>query len=541
MCAGRIYYALDLGREERARDNIAIVRLEQLYPFPEAELTEILKRYPRASEFCWVQEEPANQGARDFVELRIERLLPGRRRLAYVGRGEAASPATGSHKIHQTEENDIVEAAPAAASPGAGQAVSLEVSIPPLGESVSEGTIARWLKRDGDTVKADEPLFELETDKATMEIPAPAAGRLEIVEREGATVRVGTVVARIAEAERGRARAARRRRLERPRRRRVRRPTAGWRRRLRRPAATTRGGATRRAAGGAAYRGRSRAHPEPGGTAHRAGRRAQLEPGGATAGHGEEPRSRRHCRHRQGWPPHKEDVLRHITERAPAAAPATGIAPPAASAPRAAERERAAGGPAVERVERVPMSRLRRRIAERLVEAQRTAAILTTFNEVDCSALMDVRRRHRERFKSTHGVDLGFMSLFARAVVLALADVPVVNARIDGDDIVYNHHVHLGIAVEHGAGPRRARHPPCRRDAPRRARARRERAGDPGARCAPGARRSRRRHLQHHQWRGVRLAALHAHPEPAPVAASSACTRSRSGPWRWTVRSWFVP
>jgi 2-oxoglutarate dehydrogenase E1 component len=111
MCSGRIYYALDLGREERARNNIAIVRLEQLYPFPEAELTEILKRYPRAGEFCWVQEEPANQGARDFVELRIERLLPGRRRLAYVGRGEAASPATGSHKIHQTEENDIVEAA----------------------------------------------------------------------------------------------------------------------------------------------------------------------------------------------------------------------------------------------------------------------------------------------------------------------------------------------------------------------------------------------------------------------------------------------
>jgi 2-oxoglutarate dehydrogenase E1 component len=111
MCSGRIYYALDVGREERARDNIAIVRLEQLYPFPETELTEILKRYPHASEFCWVQEEPANQGARDFLELRIERLLPARRRLAYVGRSEAASPATGSHKIHQTEEKDIVEAA----------------------------------------------------------------------------------------------------------------------------------------------------------------------------------------------------------------------------------------------------------------------------------------------------------------------------------------------------------------------------------------------------------------------------------------------
>jgi len=143
----------------------------------------------------------------------------------------------------------------------------------------------------------------------------------------------------------------------------------------------------------------------------------------------------------------KEDVLRHLTEHAPVDAPATGIVPPAANAPRAADREHAAGGPPMERVERVPMSRLRRRIAERLVEAQRTAAILTTFNEVDCSALMDVRRRHRERFKSTHGVDLGFMSLFARAVVLAVADVPVVNARMDGDDILYNHHVHLGIAV----------------------------------------------------------------------------------------------
>ena len=130
--------------------------------------------------------------------------------------------------------------------------MSLEVSIPPLGESVSEGTIARWLKRDGDTVKADEPLFELETDKATMEIPAPAAGRLEIVEREGATVRVGTVVARIAEAAPAAlspsgaagsvATPVRRRRA-----------IAGWRRRHRRPSATTRAG-DRGSASGAASR-----------------------------------------------------------------------------------------------------------------------------------------------------------------------------------------------------------------------------------------------------------------------------------------------
>jgi 2-oxoglutarate dehydrogenase E2 component (dihydrolipoamide succinyltransferase) len=98
-------------------------------------------------------------------------------------------------------------------------------------------------------------------------------------------------------------------------------------------------------------------------------------------------------------------------------------------------------------VEREPMSRLRRRIAERLVEAQRTAAILTTFNEIDCSRLLDARRRHRERFRKRHGADLGLMSFFARASVLALADVPIVNARIDGDDVVRHRHVHLGIAV----------------------------------------------------------------------------------------------
>jgi len=319
--------------------------------------------------------------------------------------------------------------------------VSLEVSIPPLGESVSEGTIARWLKRDGDTVKADEPLFELETDKATMEIPAPAAGRLEIVEREGATVRVGTVVARIAEAAPAALVAgggATSTATSAPESARPRPANTGAR-----PPQAALASADRPAASPeAAERTQSLPAPPAGDDAARtlspAVRRLvtekSLDPA-AIAGTGKDGRLT------------KEDVLHHITEGAPATAPGTGIAPPAASALAAPERERTAGGPPAERVERVPMSRLRRRIAERLVEAQRTAAILTTFNEVDCSALMDVRRRHRERFKSTHGVDLGFMSLFARAVVLALADVPVVNARIDGDDIVYNHHVHLGIAV----------------------------------------------------------------------------------------------
>ena len=414
--------------------------------------------------------------------------------------------------------------------------MSLAVSIPPLGESVSEGTIARWLKRDGDAVKADEPLFELETDKATMEIPAPAAGRLEIVEREGATVRVGTVVARIAES----ATAA----LSSP-------GAAGS---ISAPAPVS---ADRPRAGGTDTGARPPL-PPPASAERPAGPPAIEEAGrtlspaapltGEDAARSLSPAVRRLVTEQSLDPVAmagtgkdgrltKEDVLRHVTEREPAAAPATGIAPAAASAPRPADRERAAGGPPVERGERVPMSRLRRRIAERLVEAQRTAAILTTFNEVDCSALMDVRRRHRERFKSTHGVDLGFMSLFARAVVLALADVPVVNARIDGDDIVYHHHVHLGIAVstERGLVVPVIRHADAMRLAEL------ERAVNELA--APGAR-----------VRAWCPTISPAAPSPSPTAASSArcsprpsstrrspassaCTRSRSGRWRWTARS----
>jgi 2-oxoglutarate dehydrogenase E2 component (dihydrolipoamide succinyltransferase) len=166
----------------------------------------------------------------------------------------------------------------------------------------------------------------------------------------------------------------------------------------------------------------------------------------------------------------KEDVLRHLEHDggAPAAGivpeeadgatpppasastslPATPAAPRASDAAAHADRPRPAPSAGAEgETERVPMSALRRRIAQRLVEAQRTAAILTTFNEVDVSQVQAVRRRYRERFRAVHDVDLGLMSLFARAVVLALHDVPAMNARIDGDDVVYQRFVHLGIAV----------------------------------------------------------------------------------------------
>ncbi len=217
ICSGKIFYALDSGREERDWHTIAIIRLEQLYPFPAADLAAALRHYPAATQFQWVQEEPANQGAWSFVRWRIEELLDPDVRLRYVGRREAASPATGSHKIHQAEEAAIVEAAlrrpreraalgrrtssreSLRPPPEEASHVPADVLIPELGESITDGVIVRWLKDDGAVVRADEPLLELETDKATVEIPATVDGRLQIVEQEGATVRVGAVVARIVE------------------------------------------------------------------------------------------------------------------------------------------------------------------------------------------------------------------------------------------------------------------------------------------------------------------------------------------------------
>jgi 2-oxoglutarate dehydrogenase E2 component (dihydrolipoamide succinyltransferase) len=286
--------------------------------------------------------------------------------------------------------------------------MAFEVHIPPLGESVSEGTITRWAKRDGERVTPDEVLLELETDKAGMEIAAERAGVLRILKPEGATVNVGDVVARIEDGE---------------------------------------SGAAREAAPGAppphAPAPAPAAAPEP---APAAARRAvgplspavrrlvtehDLDPGAITATG-------------RGGRLTKEDVLAHLAARraAPAAAgPAAGPAVPARAPGRAP------APPEAEGEERVPMTRIRRRIAERLVEAQHTAAILTTFNEIDMSAVMAVRGAHRERFQKLHGVPLGFMSFFSRAVVLALREFPVVNAEIRGDDVVYKRFVHLGIAV----------------------------------------------------------------------------------------------
>ncbi len=285
--------------------------------------------------------------------------------------------------------------------------MAVEVRIPSLGESVSQGVITRWLKESGDAVAADDILFELETDKATMEIPAEAAGRLEILKQAGETVEVGTVVARIADGAGARAARA----AEKP------SPAPAI------PPGTGNGPvATSVAPLSPAVRRLLAEH--------------QIDPGDLS-GTG------------KGGRLTKEDVLRVIEGGKEPVAPAARKQAPAEQAPLAVAPSLGArpSAPAAAATERVPMSRLRKRIAERLVEAQRTAAILTTFNEIDMSATIELRKRHKERFQKAHGIGLGFMSLFARASVFALRELPIVNASIEGEDIVYHRQVHLGIAV----------------------------------------------------------------------------------------------
>ena len=288
--------------------------------------------------------------------------------------------------------------------------MSVDVRIPTLGESVSEGVIVRWIKSDGATVQVDEPLLELETDKASVEIPAVGAGVLKILKAEGETVQVGDVVARIETAAAGESAAAQVQQVE--------------------PKAAPLESAT-----------------PPAGVLSPAVRRLVEE-------HGLDPRAIKATG--RGGRLTKEDVVAHVEK----AAAAKSAAPPAQEIPRPQEAQpsrpqltlapRATpGAPSRDTAEeeRVPMTHLRQRIAERLVQAQHTAAILTTFNEVDMSAVMELRARHKARFAEIHGVALGFMSFFARACIGAIKDLPIVNAQIDGSDIVYKKHVHLGIAV----------------------------------------------------------------------------------------------
>ena len=275
--------------------------------------------------------------------------------------------------------------------------MATEIKVPALGESVTEATVARWLKKAGEAVKQDEPLVELETDKVTLEVNASAPGVLvEIAQPEGATVEVGALLGTI-DAAGSPAKPA--------------------------PAKpeTVKAEAPKAAAAAPAVKAEVAASP--------AARKMIADQGldaGAIAATG------------KGGRVTKEDVVNFV-EAKPAAAPAAPA--PAPAAPPAPRRE---AGP---REERVRMSRLRRRIAERLKDAQNTAAILTTFNEVDMTRVIAVRERHRDAFEKKHGVKLGFMSFFVKAAIAGLKEIPAVNAEIDGDEIVYKNHYDIGVAV----------------------------------------------------------------------------------------------
>jgi 2-oxoglutarate dehydrogenase E2 component (dihydrolipoamide succinyltransferase) len=287
--------------------------------------------------------------------------------------------------------------------------MATEIKVPTLGESVTTATVARWLKKAGEAVAADDALVELETDKVTVEVNAPAAGTLsEIIVDEGGEVEVGAVLGILSE---GAAAAPSATQL-RP----AANPAAGVN-----PPPSASGPVARPATPPAnvVQATASNVAPLP------AAAKIMAEQGVTAAqlgtGTGKDGRLT------------KGDVLDFISR--PATAPA---AVPAAKAPRALERGE----------ERVKMTRLRRTIATRLKEAQHNAAMLTTFNEVDMSAAMAMRAEYRDAFEKKHGgVRLGFMSFFVRACVVALKEFPAVNAEIDGDDIVYKNFVHMGIAV----------------------------------------------------------------------------------------------
>jgi 2-oxoglutarate dehydrogenase E2 component (dihydrolipoamide succinyltransferase) len=299
-----------------------------------------------------------------------------------------------------------------------------EVRVPGFPESVTDGVVSAWYKKPGDAVRRDETLVDIETDKVMFEVPAPEDGTLvEVLQGEGATVKAGQVLGRI-EAAAGQKAAATPAPARMPAPERV----------ATRPAPGERGG------NGEDHQVEARGPISP------AARRLMTErgiPPEGVAGSG------------KGGRVLKEDVLRTLqapepkpAKPAPEKGPAEVKAPPTPAPPAPAPLEFPQG----ERPEkRVPMSRLRARIAERLVEAQHTAAILTTFNEVNMQPVIQLRQQYRERFEQEHGVKLGFMSFFVKAAVESLKRFPIINASLEGADIVYHGFFDIGIAV---ASPR---------------------------------------------------------------------------------------
>ncbi len=297
--------------------------------------------------------------------------------------------------------------------------MATEIKVPTLGESVSEATVSKWFKAVGEAVALDEPLVELETDKVTVEVNATAAGVLvEIVAAEGDDVEVDQLLGSIEEGATATAAPAT--------------PAPAKEKPAPAPAAAPAPAPAPAAAPAAA--------PALSPAVRKLVEENNLNPN-AIIGTGKDGRLT------------KGDVLEAINSgtaakaAAPAAAPAPAAAAPAAAAPAVAPGAQFPPRPTGPREERVKMTRLRQRIAQRLKDAQNTAAMLTTFNEVDMTNVMDLRKAYKDGFEKKHGIKLGFMSFFTKACITALREFPAVNAEIDGADIIYKNFYDIGVAV----------------------------------------------------------------------------------------------
>ncbi|MBT5187078.1 MAG: 2-oxoglutarate dehydrogenase complex dihydrolipoyllysine-residue succinyltransferase [Kordiimonadaceae bacterium] len=276
--------------------------------------------------------------------------------------------------------------------------MTIEIHVPVLGESVSEATVGQWYKAVGDAVAVDEVICELETDKVALEVTASSAGALsEIVAAEGENVEVGALLAKIDETAHGKATAA--------------------------PAAAAPVPAAAEKPAEASAPAKAGSNVKPAAAVLAAEKNIDLS---NVTGSG------------AGGVITKADVLAHLS-----GAPAPAVT---ASAPQVA------AAPAVAQEEVVPMTRLRRTIAKRLKDAQNTAAMLTTYNEVDMSAVMNLRKQYQETFEKKHGCRLGFMSFFAKACTAALKEIPEVNAEVRDDSIVYKNYYNIGVAASTPAG-----------------------------------------------------------------------------------------
>ncbi|MGZ6161900.1 MAG: 2-oxoglutarate dehydrogenase complex dihydrolipoyllysine-residue succinyltransferase [Myxococcaceae bacterium] len=302
--------------------------------------------------------------------------------------------------------------------------MAVELTVPALGESITEAVVGKWHKKVGDSVAVDEPVVVLETDKVTIDVPAPAAGTLSaIAHKEGDTVKIGDVLGSIgaASASAGAPAAAK--------------PA---------PAAAPSAPAPTSAAAVAP----ARPPPVPAAQAAPsadASRQAPMTPVARAIAdaNGLDPATLRGSG--ASGRVMKDDVLTVLEGgRAAASSPAAAVAP----APAPAPAPRTPGA----REERVKMTPLRKRVAERLLSAQNNAAILTTFNEVDMHGVMALRKQYADRFQQRHGVKLGFMSFFVRAAVDALKAFPLVNASIEGDEVVLKHYYDIGVAVSGSRG-----------------------------------------------------------------------------------------